>query len=124
MLVRDLVDDSTNTFGCQYLHLTLKVRVASHGGFEINLIEDFLRAITHAAILASLSIDTCIGTLYNIISGTRGERAVAFFLDLCQSLLATSDRNPVRCNPERLDRCLGAILEAMYQLPREAGFLP
>ncbi len=115
MLVRDLVDESTESFGSEYLYRTLKVRVASHRGPGLEIIEDFLRAITHAAILDSLSIDTYVGTLYNIVSGAGGERAVAFFLGLCQSLLAVS-QILLRCIPGRLGRCLGAMLEAMYQL--------
>ena len=99
-LAKDIVDDKY--FGCYYLHQTLDMRFTSHNGCDVAIVEDFLRTITHPAILDCLSIDTYVGTLYNIISGTRGNRAVAFFLDFCQRVLDGSHNTSTRENLERL----------------------
>lgn len=114
MLIRDVVDDK-NPYACDYLHLTMRIRLEDDGS-ALDLVEKFLRTITHAVILDSLSVDTYIGNLYNMISGARGERAVAFFSALSRNLLV--DRTPASptINVNRLDNILTLILEALYQL--------
>ncbi|OIW28699.1 NFX1-type zinc finger-containing protein 1 [Coniochaeta ligniaria NRRL 30616] len=114
LLIRDLVDDK-NDYACAYVHMTLKIRL-DDDACALSLVENFLRTITHAAILDSLSVDTYVGNLYNMISGAGGERAIAFFTDLLQSLLTESARTPTIISPTRLDGCLALILEALYQL--------
>lgn len=114
MLIRDVVDDK-NPYACDYLHLTMRIRLEDDGS-ALDLVEKFLRTITHAVILDSLSVDTYIGNLYNMISGARGERAVAFFSALSRNLLV--DRTPASptINVNMLDNILTLILEALYQL--------
>lgn len=111
-LARDVIDDKF--YGCQYLHLTLKVSAAATGYLE--LIDNFLRAITHTAILDCLTVDTYVGTIYNIISGAQGERAVAFLLRCIHGLLHGSDALSNPAHRTRFDRCLVAMLEVLYQL--------
>lgn len=109
---RDVIDDKF--YGCQYLHLTLKVGAAVNGYLE--LIDNFLQVITHTAILDCLTIDTYVGTMYNIISGAQGERAVAFLLRCIHGLLHGSESLASRVHLARFDRCLVAMLEALDQL--------
>lgn len=115
MLMKDLVDDNKDTFSCEYLYLTLQIRV-NDSGLALGIVEDFLRTITHAAILDSLSIDTYVGNVYNMISGGRGDRAVSFFLDLSRTLATASGSVTSYVTHSRLDSCLCLILEALYQL--------
>ncbi|KAB5577473.1 hypothetical protein GE09DRAFT_988414 [Coniochaeta sp. 2T2.1] len=110
MLAKDLVSNDDDTYACKYIHLTLEVQLDS-GLQTFPVVENFLRAITHASLLDSLSVDTYVGSLYNIISGARGDRAVSFFLDLSRSLSTSADPDPAR-----LDRSLALILDALHVL--------
>lgn len=113
-LLRDVIDDKY--FGCAYLLLTLGIRVTSHNGQDWGFVEDFLRTITHASILDCLSVDTYVGTLYNLIGGVGGGRAIAFFLEVCRGRLGISDQLSGTSDLDQYDRCLAAMSDALYQL--------
>jgi hypothetical protein len=83
-LVRDVVDDKYHVG--MYLKVTLEKDLALDDPEDRVLITTFLRAITHTTVLDCLSVETYTGTLYNMISGPNGERAVTFFDSLCRKV--------------------------------------
>lgn len=123
-LARDLVDD--RFAGCEYVHLTLQTRITpSNAVNDLALIKAFLQTVTHAAILDCLSIDTPVGTLYNIISGAGGERAVPFFLHVCKEIIKQTNQGSGHYDVEEFNGLLIAILDALNQLllrERRASF--
>lgn len=86
-LASDLVDDK---YHCgAYLRLTLQPDLSFKNPSALSLIDNFLQTITHAALLDCLSVETYTGTLYNMISGPSGEKAVLFFRNACEGLEST-----------------------------------
>ncbi|KAM0744848.1 hypothetical protein ACQRIT_000232 [Beauveria bassiana] len=58
----------------------------------------FLQAMTHASILDCLSIDTCVGGLYNFFSGPNGNRAIPALQIFCEEVLkALCNMSDARC---------------------------
>lgn len=116
MLPKALVDDEN--FGCLYLHRTLEIEPQCSDKYTMRAVDNFLRTITHPAILDCLSIDTYVGTMYNVISGTNGERAIPFFKRLCAALLEPFRGDIEMGNPTTLDSRLQAVLTALHELLR------
>ncbi|KAK5661069.1 hypothetical protein OQA88_10959 [Cercophora sp. LCS_1] len=118
-LVRDLVDasesDVRTTNGLELLHATLRTKPNFQTSVHLQHTLDFLRVITHASILDCLSIETYVGTLYNIIGGVNGDRAISFFTGICDGLVEHSTYNK---DPKMTSVCLGEMLNAMYELLR------
>ena len=90
-LVKDLVDD--RNYGSYYLRQTLGIRFeippSWHDGLDI--VENFLRSITHPAVLDSLSLETHVETLYNVISGSgSGEKVMPFLIYVCRGMMFMS----------------------------------
>lgn len=83
-LVRDLVDD--NYHGGKYLKATLEIDLSLNDSKDREFITTFLSVITHTTVLDCLSVETYTSTLYNMISGPNGERAVTFFRSLCKKI--------------------------------------
>jgi hypothetical protein len=114
-LARDLVDDKQA--GCEYILLTLQLRLDGPGvANHTATLEGFFDTITHASIIDCLSIGTYVATIYNVISGAGGERALSFFIDLTNGLLRMTDEEEISTMVPRLDRFLFLILTALYQL--------
>ncbi|PSR85568.1 hypothetical protein BD289DRAFT_467327 [Coniella lustricola] len=114
-LARDLVDDRYG--GCEYVHITLHSRLsASPESIYVQLKEDFLRTITHPSILSCLSVDTYIGTLYNVMSGVNGDMAISFLLDFCSAILVGSSPTTSATDHAVLSRRAAVVLEALNEL--------
>lgn len=113
-LIKDMVDGDNS--GLHYLIRTLDIRVGKNDAKHLDIVDDFLRTITHASILDCLSVDSYVGTLYNMISGVNGQRAVAFFLTLCQDILNISEGPESSIDTDAFDQRLMAILDVLYQL--------
>lgn len=113
-LAKDLVDDKY--FGCSYIIMTLGTKGQYLGKLTMQVIDNFLCTITHPAILDCLSIDTYVGTMYNLISGVNGMRAILFFANLCLGLKKGCLEGSEECSAPKLDLRLQAILVAMREL--------
>jgi len=86
-LPRDLDDDDFR--GRQHMAALLSMKAEAHGySTFIDLARSFVSVITHPALLDCLSVDTSVGGLYNFISGANGSRAIQFFQQLGEILLA------------------------------------
>ncbi|RAL12889.1 uncharacterized protein BO97DRAFT_389313 [Aspergillus homomorphus CBS 101889] len=66
----------------------------------------FLQVITHDGALSSLALERSMGTIYNVIYGPNGRRAVAFFTQVTEHVLRMkSDLSPdskISTNPDML----------------------
>jgi len=117
--VQDLVDrvesDSMNAYGSRLLHATMRIKPNFQRLGSSQGIQDFLSVITHPSILDCLSVETYLGTVYNIVSGANGVRAISFFTRVCDGfLLAKHDT----CTQglEMTSLCFGGMLDTMYEL--------
>ena len=114
-LAKDLVDDKHA--GCEHILLTLQLTLDRPGAaYNIAALEAFLDTITHTSIVDCLSIGTYIATIYNVISGAGGERALSFFIDLTRGLLRMTEEEEISTMVQQFDRFLFMILTALYQL--------
>ncbi|KGQ06692.1 NFX1-type zinc finger-containing protein 1 [Beauveria bassiana D1-5] len=86
-LAKDLDDDEF--YGRSHIRETIACAVAARNPRQdYDAMKYFLQAMTHASILDCLSIDTCVGGLYNFFSGANGSRAVPALQRFCDSVLA------------------------------------
>ena len=119
MLVQDLVALDAKSeragYGDRYLSLTLRTKPDAKDDFTLRLIQDFLRVITHPSLLDCLSIETRVGTLYSVVSGANGERAVSFFMGICTGLVKQQLCHQA---PERSGQCLEGMLDTLSELLR------
>ncbi|KAF1984925.1 NFX1-type zinc finger-containing protein 1 [Aulographum hederae CBS 113979] len=117
-LPRDL-DNSDEYHGRQHiLHLLGKRAQAGQYDKLIKASGSFLQVMTHAAMVDCLSVDTYVGGLYNFMSGTNGNRAIAFFQHLCEILVA-SRAEPIRTIfLDKLDSTFIALSNALSELLR------
>jgi hypothetical protein len=114
-LAKDLVDDKHA--GCEHILLTLQLTLDRPGAeYNIAALEAFLDTITHSSIIDCLSIGTYVATIYNVISGAGGERALSFFIDLTRGLIRMTDEEEISAMVQQLDRFLFMILTALHQL--------
>ncbi|KAJ2978870.1 hypothetical protein NQ176_g3576 [Zarea fungicola] len=85
-LARDLDDE--DLYGREHIQETITgVIKAKHSIISYHAMSYFLQAMTHASILDCLSIDTCVGGLYNFFSGTNGGRAIPALQSFCDRVL-------------------------------------
>lgn len=117
--MQDLVDrvesDSMNAYGSRLLHATMRIKPNLQRLGSFQGIQDFLSVITDPSILDCLSVETYLGTVYNIVSGANGVRAISFFTRVCDGfLLAKHDT----CTQglEMTSLCFGGMLDTMYEL--------
>ncbi|TQV90192.1 NF-X1 finger and helicase domain-containing protein [Cordyceps javanica] len=86
-LAKDLDDDEF--YGRSHIRETIACAMeARNPRQDYYAMKYFLQAMTHASILDCLSIDTCVGGLYNFFSGANGSRAVPALQRFCDSVLA------------------------------------
>ncbi|EEQ35140.1 Ab1-133 [Microsporum canis CBS 113480] len=120
MLPRDL--ESDDYYGREHIQTLLSMR--SHGsGYQtfVDLSQPFLSVITHPAILDCLSVDTAVGGLYNFISGANGQRAVEFFLRLCNNLeMAYGDSTVSKTTTETTLIAMGIALRELLKREQRA----
>ncbi|TGO88166.1 hypothetical protein BPOR_0179g00040 [Botrytis porri] len=116
MVPQDLENDSF--FGREHIRVLLGMTTHTNGaGTYVKLVQPFLDVMTHQALLDCLSIDTCVGNLYNFISGSNGSRAIPFFQTLMTNLLEihySSDQ----ASTDKIERTLIAISTCLRELLR------
>ncbi len=115
-LVRDMVDDGLK--GCEYLHATLDLHLDALDDRPLRIADEFLKVMAHRSLLDSLSLDTYVGTMYNIISGTNGQRAIPFLLRYCNFLLLEPRSVPESYGLEALARSMSTMLDVLAELLR------
>ncbi|KAK7961772.1 P-loop containing nucleoside triphosphate hydrolase protein [Apiospora aurea] len=112
MLVKDLTDDQYE--GCLYLIRTLEMRLHVRWDDARSVTRNMLKLITHYKILDCLSIDTPVGTMYSVISGSNGSRVVPFFISFCTNLESSCQRRDI---PMReLTECAQLVLDATHEV--------
>lgn len=101
-LARDLDDE--NLYGRQHIQDTITgVMQAGNSITSYHAMSSFLQTMTHVSILDCLSIDTCVGGLYNFFSGTNGGRAIPALQRFCERVLEQSSGMPdERCTDVEL----------------------
>ncbi|KAK6860594.1 hypothetical protein PG995_004230 [Apiospora arundinis] len=114
MLVRDLIDDQYQ--GCLYLIRTLDMRANGRWDDVWWIARDMLKLITQPKILDCLSIDTPVGTLYSVISGSNGSRLIPFLTSLCAGLESSCRRQDIGIL--ELSGLVQLVLDATYEVLR------
>ncbi|APA10158.1 hypothetical protein sscle_06g049280 [Sclerotinia sclerotiorum 1980 UF-70] len=116
MLPRDL--DSDELHGAKHILALLQMKSGAGGArMFIVLAQPFLEVMVHQAILDCLSIDTFVGRLYNLISGSNGSRAIQFFQSLLSNLLEAHDFF-VSTSTQNIERVLVAMVTCLRELLR------
>ncbi|QSZ30518.1 hypothetical protein DSL72_000072 [Monilinia vaccinii-corymbosi] len=116
MLARDLENDDFH--GREHIRVILEMTTNTNGAtIFLELVRPFLYVITHQALLDCLSIDTCVGDLYNFISGSNGSRAMPFFQRLMASLLETH-KFADAISKENIERTMIAMSTCLRELVR------
>lgn len=72
-----------------------------------------LRIVTHRDVLQSLAVEKAVGTIYNVIYGLNGSRAVLFFQNLVSYM--NDDRGDQKDSPDQLGS-LDLVAKALLQL--------
>jgi hypothetical protein len=88
-------------------------------GYATQLIrncQQFLLTMTHPSMLDGLAVDTYVGSLYNLMSGSNGTRAMPFFQHLCECLVAARTDNDPSMSTDILRSTLVAISVALCEL--------
>ncbi|RAL63385.1 hypothetical protein DID88_003809 [Monilinia fructigena] len=116
MVARDLESDEFH--GREHIRVLLEMTTHTYdAAIFVELVRPFLYVITHQAFLDCLSIDTCVGNLYNFISGSNGSRAMPFFKSLMANLLETYDFSGAHAK-ENIERTMIAISACLRELAR------
>ena len=104
-LARDLDDDAFH--GRRHIQETIASATKSaHYTTCYHAMSWFLQTMTHVSILDCLSIDTCVGGLYNFFSGTNGNRAIPSLQRFCDGIV---QRLSDACNEDNADVEAAAI---------------
>ncbi|KAK8075662.1 hypothetical protein PG997_010325 [Apiospora hydei] len=111
MLVKDLTDDQFH--GCLYLIQTLGMSIDAQWDEALVITRDMLQLITHPKLLDCLSIDTPVGTMYSVISGSNGNRAIPFLKSFCSNLERGCRRHGI---PKDLTDYVQLVLDATHEL--------
>jgi hypothetical protein len=115
MLARDL--DNEDYYGRAHISTILNMSLPSDDCLRlIKLTQPFFLVITNSFILSCLSIDTCVGGIYNYISGTNGTRAASFLKRLCETLSASMTRNLTSTSELSIERTITAMSTALFEL--------
>ncbi|KAM0160649.1 hypothetical protein ACHAQE_004506 [Botrytis cinerea] len=116
MVPQDLENDEF--FGREHIRVLLEMMTHTNGaGTYVKLVQPFLDVMTHQALLDCLSIDTCVGNLYNFISGSNGSRAIPFFQNLISNLLEIHYLSN-KASTDSIERTLIAISTCLRELLR------
>ncbi|KAM0142251.1 hypothetical protein ACHAO1_001466 [Botrytis cinerea] len=116
MVPQDLENDEF--FGREHIRVLLEMMTHTNGaGTYVKLVQPFLDVMTHQALLDCLSIDTCVGNLYNFISGSNGSRAIPFFQNLISHLLEIHYLSN-KASTDSIERTLIAISTCLRELLR------
>ncbi|TEY84121.1 hypothetical protein BOTCAL_0021g00440 [Botryotinia calthae] len=120
MVPQDLENDEF--FGREHIRVLLEMITHTNGaGTYVKLVQPFLDVMTHQALLDCLSVDTCVGNLYNFISGSNGSRAIPFFQNLMTNLLEIHYLSN-QASTDNIERTLIAISTCLRELLRRERY--
>lgn len=120
-LARDLDDEAFH--GRRHIQVTITCAAqAGHGTANFRAMSCFLQAMTHASILDCLSIDTCVGGLYNFFSGPNGNRAIPALQVFCEEVLEQLHAMPdeLRADAESAAVALSTALRELLKREQRA----
>jgi hypothetical protein len=116
---RDLDDSTPRCNGRAHMKAILEKRAtASESTTFIETATDFLRVITHPALLDDLAVDTYTGGIYNFLSGVNGGRAIDFFQRLCETLVTVRTDEISSIDQNTLEQGLIGICTALCEVVR------
>ncbi|TGO66372.1 hypothetical protein BOTNAR_0062g00050 [Botryotinia narcissicola] len=116
MVPQDL--ENEKKIGREHIRALLGMTTHTNGaGTYVKLVQPFLGVMTHQALLDCLSIDTCVGNLYNFISGSNGSRAIPFFQTLMANLIEIRYYFN-QASTDEIERTLIAISTCLRELLR------
>lgn len=116
MLPRDL--DNDEFYGSKHILALLQMKSSASGARTfIDLVHPFLEVMAHQAFLDCLSVDTFVGRLYNLMSGTNGSRAMQFFHVLLSNLLEIQEFTGT-ASVENLEGILTTMITCLRELLR------
>lgn len=75
--------DSDEYYGREHIRVLMATTIDY---YDIEMVKDFLLLFTHHSLIRSLALDTCVGALYNFISGNNGTRVIPFSIRICEAL--------------------------------------
>ncbi len=106
LLARDLVSDDLKG-----LEIVLSMLSNENDDIEVwrPQTRDFMRTITHPALVDCLSVDPFVGTLFKFLAGTNGNRAIRYFTRLCGQL-QNDHSGTIRSQKEGAERIEEIIL--------------
>jgi hypothetical protein len=118
-LPRDLDDSSPKCNGRAHVKAILEKRTSkSDPNSFIEISNSFLGVLTHPSILDCLAVDTYVGGLYNFTSGVNGDRAIAYFRHLCETLVDAKADGVASISQGVLDSALVNLTKALCELLR------
>lgn len=79
------------------------------------LVQPFLSVLRHEALLSFLSVDSCIGGLYNFPSGRGDARGIPFFREVTKNLFEISDDGALA---SLFEKTVVSMLTALLELLR------
>ncbi|KAK4160894.1 hypothetical protein QBC43DRAFT_269827 [Cladorrhinum sp. PSN259] len=87
-IARDLAEDSSGGTDAILQAIHLSSSALNNSRSEIT--EPFLQVITHDFLIDCRSVETYMGTIYRVICGTNGDRAVSLFSSITEYLTQSS----------------------------------
>ncbi|TGO38884.1 hypothetical protein BHYA_0065g00190 [Botrytis hyacinthi] len=92
MVPQDLENDKF--FGREHIRVLLGMTTHTNdAGTYVKLVQPFLDVMTHQALLDCLPVDTCVGNLYNFISGSNGSQRTLIAISTCLRELLRRERH-------------------------------
>lgn len=115
-VAKDLVDEDTNGLGAVLSALTVRDAASEP---SLSITRDFLKVVTHPALLDCLSVDQYVGTLYGFIAGANGDRAIPYVTHIC-SCLHDIQSQAAQAGPRstNTDEIVTLILKLLHELLR------
>ncbi|OAR02185.1 hypothetical protein LLEC1_04893 [Akanthomyces lecanii] len=120
-LAKDLDDEAFH--GRRYIQVTITcAKEAGYNASGFRAMSYFLQTMTHASILDCLSIDTCVGGLYNYFSGPNGNRAIPALQVFCDELFEeiSDTKNGFYLNAESAAAALSTALRELLKREQRA----
>ncbi|KAL5118296.1 hypothetical protein ACEQ8H_003806 [Pleosporales sp. CAS-2024a] len=118
-LARDLDSDDKEHNGRQHVVAILTKRVTTGDASQhIRNYQQFLLTMIHSSLIDCLAVDTYVGSLYNLISGANGTRAVPSLQHMYELLIKAREENDPDVSFDILDSTLVAMSVILRELLR------
>ncbi|KAL2754249.1 hypothetical protein ACRALDRAFT_1049711 [Sodiomyces alcalophilus JCM 7366] len=111
-VARDLASDEF--MGLHFIQETMKLDGANDEK-TIRCAYNLLRVITHPSLLDPLSVDSFVSTIYNFFGGASGNKAVPFFLGLCEKFAMYHEKHETASVATATELAI-CILKALAEL--------